>query len=96
MALTHTGNCIDMHPEMTHEQWLWWFKGKSENAPELLVLRKQVPVMLEALEAVEWLGGKYGTACPECFRDQYSTEEGLHYPDCKLAAALKLARGESA
>lgn len=55
-------------------------------------LHVAAPALLEALEAMEWNGngvqGDQGV-CPECI--SYPNEG--HSKDCKLQAAIKLAKG---
>lgn len=53
-------------------------------------LLKAAPLMVEALEAVEWLGDPEYKRCCICRR--YSNEG--HAPDCLIGNALKAARGE--
>ena len=47
------------------------------------------PALLAVVEAVEWAGGSFVDECPSCIR-----LKPTHAPDCQLAAALRLERGE--
>ncbi|TVM35652.1 hypothetical protein [Oceanidesulfovibrio marinus] len=58
-------------------------------------MRQAAPAMLEALELAEWSIGPYGIKrCPVCKAEKLCRVED-HKPDCKLKAALKLARGDA-
>ena len=50
------------------------------------------PSLLEALEAVEWVAiSGYDNICPSCAHFWKATG---HHDDCKLQAAIQLAKGE--
>jgi hypothetical protein len=48
------------------------------------------PDMLDVLTAIEWRDCSCGPECPQCFNFQ----KVGHRPECKLAAALRKARGQ--
>jgi len=66
------------------------------NAAYIVQAANAFPAMLAALEAVEWRStdGMHRQCCPSC--RSYRKMEREHEPDCKLAAAIKAAKGESA
>jgi len=55
-------------------------------------LKAERDALLAVVEAVEWTRGIYQgeSQCPEC---KWFKHAG-HTPDCQLAAALRLSRGE--
>ncbi len=61
------------------------FRAQVESVARLIAA---APLMLEALEAVEW--GQHFGYCPGCLEEKKLG----HEKGCKVAAALKAARGE--
>ena len=58
---------------------------------EYCPLHLAADALFKALEAAEWVDDNAKVLCPSCLTREYI---GSHLPDCRLAAALKAARGE--
>ena len=78
---------------------IWDGKPDSEKKVENVELIqcplcRSAPALLEALETLEWAGSLGEMInCPSCFADG-GCPQREHDNDCKLAIALKQARGE--